>query len=102
MQQNYTFAKCIENLRFSNFPLYPEAEPSGNSLIKDLEPDELREVILELCKLTPKNKQFLQLYLQSSDSADIGSIINEAKKKIHGHFYGRSKFPKVDLSNARK
>src|SRR5699024_8978088 len=34
MQENYTFAKCIENLRFSNFPLYPEAEPSGNSLIK--------------------------------------------------------------------
>jgi len=76
--------------------------PSIKTLIKDLEPDELREVILELCKLTPKNKQFLQLYLQSSDSADIGSIINEAKKKIHGHFYGRSKFPKVDLSNARK
>src|SRR5699024_962404 len=34
MQENYTFAKCVENLRFSNFPLYPEAEPSGNSLIK--------------------------------------------------------------------
>ncbi|MDZ7692121.1 MAG: DUF6155 family protein [Balneolaceae bacterium] len=76
--------------------------PSIKTLIKDLEPDELREVILELCKLEPKNKQFLQLYLQSSDAVDIKSIVNEAKKKIHGHFYGRSMFPKVDLSNARK
>lgn len=67
------------------------------TLIKDLEPTELREVILELCELNPKNKQFLRLYLQSSDSVDI-----EAKKKIYDHFYGRSKFLKIDLSNARK
>lgn len=79
-----------------------QRSPSIKTLIKDLEPDELREVILELSKLTPKNKQFLRLYLQSSDSVDIESIVNEAKKKIHDYFYGRSMFPKTDLSNARK
>lgn len=79
-----------------------QRSPSIKSLIKDLEPDELREVILELSELTPKNKQFLRLYLQSSDSADIEAIVNEAKKKIHNYFYGRSKFLKTDLSNARK
>lgn len=76
--------------------------PSVKALIKDLKPDELREVILELSKLTTKNKQFIQLYLQSSAAIDIESIVNEAKKKIHGHFYGRSIFPKIDLANARK
>jgi len=79
-----------------------QRSPSIKALIKDLEPDELREVILELSKLSPKNKQFLKLYLQSSDAVDLESIVNEAKKKIHGHFYGRSMFPKADLSNARK
>jgi predicted CopG family antitoxin len=79
-----------------------QRSPSIRKLIKDLEPDELREVILELSKLTTKNKQFLQLYLQSSDAVDVESIVKEAKKKIHGHFYGRSMFPIVDLSNARK
>lgn len=76
--------------------------PSIKSLIKDLESNELREVIVELCKLNPKNKQFLQLYLQRSDSVDIESIVNEAKEKIHRYFYGQSMLPKVDLSSARK
>jgi len=76
--------------------------PSIKKLIKDLEPDELREVIFELSKLSPKNKQFLRLYIQSSDDVDLESIVNEAKKKIYGYFYGRSMFPKLDLSSARK
>jgi hypothetical protein len=76
--------------------------PSVRTLIKHLEPDELREVIIELSKLTPKNKQFLKLYLQSSDAVDVESIVDEAKKKIHGHFYGGKILPKVNLSAARK
>lgn len=75
---------------------------SIKSLIKDLEPDELREVIIELGKLSKKNKQFIHLYLQSSRDVNIDAIVKEAEKKIHSHFYGRSTFPKVDLANARK
>lgn len=76
--------------------------PSIRKLIKNLEPDELREVILELGKLSPRNKQFLKLYLQSSEAADVESVVNEAKKKIDGFFHGRGMLPKLDLSNARK
>lgn len=73
-------------------------EKSIKALLKDLEPDELREVIVELCKLSPKNKQFLELYLQGSSEADLNSILEDAKKKLHAHFYGRSQLPKLDGS----
>lgn len=76
--------------------------PSIRSLLKDLEPDELREVIVELSKLNKKNKQFLRIFLQSSDAVNLDAIVEEAKKKIHKYLYGRSTFPKVDLANARK
>lgn len=72
------------------------------TLLKDLEPNELREVIQELCKLSPKNKQFLELYLQGSDTVDLNSVVEEAKKKVHAYFYGRSLLPKLDLQSARK
>ncbi len=75
---------------------------SIRTLIKDLEPDELREVILELSKLSKKNKQFLEVFLQSSEAADVESIVSEAKQKIYNFFFGRSAFPKIDLANARK
>lgn len=77
-------------------------EKSLKALLKDLEPDELREVIVELCKLSPKNKQFLELYLQGSEATDLTALVEEAKMGIHGCFYGRSQFPKLDLRGARK
>ena len=77
-------------------------EKSIKALLKDLEPDELREVIVELCKFSPQNKQFLDLYLQGSSEADLSTILKEAKKKIRACFYGRSQFPKLDLRGARK
>jgi len=76
--------------------------PSVKSLIKDLEPSELREVIVELCKLNPKNRQFLQLHIQSSSKADVESITDEAKEKVYSHLYGRSMFPKINLKGARQ
>jgi hypothetical protein len=78
--------------------------PSVKSLIKDLEPDELREVIVELSKLNPKNKQFLRLYLQSSDAVDVDAVTEEAREKIYAHFYGnsRARYPKIELAKARK
>jgi Family of unknown function (DUF6155) len=77
-------------------------EKSLKALLKDLESEELREVIVELCKLSPKNKQFLELYLQGSGAADLTAIMEEAKAEIHRCFYGRSQFPKLDLRGARK
>jgi hypothetical protein len=77
-------------------------EKSVKALLKDLEPDELREVIVALCKLSPKNKQFLELYLQGSSEADLHAILADAKKKLHACFSGRSQFPKLDLQGARK
>ncbi|MGH7965830.1 MAG: DUF6155 family protein [Candidatus Binatia bacterium] len=77
-------------------------EKSLKVLLKELEPDELREVIVELCKLSPKNKQFLELYLQGSEATDLAAIVEEAKRELHGCFYGRSQFPKLDLRGARK
>ncbi len=77
-------------------------EKSIKALLKDLEPDELREVIVELCKLSPQNKQFLELYVQGSSEADLHAILEDAKKKLHACFYGRSQLPKLDLQGARK
>jgi len=76
--------------------------PSVKSLIKDLAPDELREVIAELCKLYPKNRQFLELHILSSNEANVEAITKEAKKKIYSHLYGNSMFAKIDLAGARK
>lgn len=49
-----------------------------------------------------RHRQFLQVYLQSSEAANTDDIVKGAKKKIYAHFYGQSKFPKIDLASARK
>ena len=74
---------------------------SVKSLIKELEPSELQEVIVELCKLSKQNRQFLELYLVDSQPANPELIVEEAKKKIYNQLYGRS-LPKLDLRAARK
>lgn len=76
--------------------------PSVKSLIKDLVADDLRDVIVELCKINPKNRQFLELHILSSNEANVEAINKEAKKKIYSHLYGNSMFPKIDLAGARK
>ncbi len=77
---------------------------SVKTLIKDLEPDELREVIVELCKLSRQNRQFIDLFLQGSDVASPEPIVEEGKKKIYACFYGRSGFPRdrIDLRGGRR
>lgn len=79
-----------------------QKSPSVKSLIKDLELSELREVITELCKLNPKNRQFLELHILSSNEANVETITEEGKKKIYSHLYGNSMFAKIDLAGARK
>jgi len=76
--------------------------PSVKKLIKDLEPHELKEVIVELSKLSKANKQFVQLFLQSSKDANVESVVTEAKKKIDSCLIGRGIYPKVDIRSGRK
>lgn len=61
--------------------------PTLRSLLKDLEPGELREVITELCKLTPKNRKFVEIFLHGSDTVDIAGMVLQAKNKIHACFF---------------
>lgn len=75
---------------------------SLTSLLKDLDRDDLQNVIAELCKLNPKNRHFLELHILSSSEANVESIAKEGKKKIHSHLYGNSMFPKIDLAGCRK
>ncbi|WP_116034935.1 hypothetical protein [Rhodohalobacter sp. SW132] len=79
----------------------PKSTPI-KSLLKDLDRDDLCDVIVELCKLNPKNRQFLELHVRSSNEANVESITKEAKKKIYSHLYGNSMFAKIDLAGARK
>ena len=74
---------------------------SIKTLIKDLQNEELRDIIIELSKLSKPNRQFIELYLLGSDTADPEPVAEEAKKKIYSHLYGRS-LPKLDLRGARK
>ena len=74
---------------------------SIKTLIKDLQAEELREIVVELSKLSKSNRQFIELYLLGSDEASPEPIFKEAKKNIYNHLYGRS-LPKLDLRGARK
>ena len=74
---------------------------SIKTLIKDLQAEDLREIIVELSKLSKPNRQFIELYLLGSDNANPEPIAEEAKKKIYNYLYGRS-LPKLDLRGARK
>lgn len=75
---------------------------SVRSLIRELEPDELREVIVELCRQSTKNRRFLELYVRSSGRADPEPVAAEAKEEIWRGFYGHGRLPKLDLRAARR
>ncbi len=73
------------------------------SLLADLQRDELLEIINELCKLSKKNKQFVEVFVQGSDAVDYSSIMEGAKKKIYGKFFTPSGNPRTPkLGEARK
>ncbi|AXJ00582.1 hypothetical protein CYPRO_1325 [Cyclonatronum proteinivorum] len=76
---------------------------SVRTLISDLEPEALREVIIALSNYSKKNEQFIKLFVQRSDEAYSKTVVDEAKNKIRLHFYGKSEFDlKLDLKSARK
>jgi hypothetical protein len=62
-------------------------KPNIKSLIKDLEKDELIEVIIELSKVSKQNDQFIRMFIQGSNTENIDSSIADAKKKIEAVFY---------------
>lgn len=74
------------------------------SILKNLDNNELMEIIIELSKINVKNKEFLEIFLKSSDEIDFNTIINDAKKKIYVHIYGRSIYSNncLKLKEAKK
>lgn len=76
--------------------------PSIRSLLKDLEAAELQDLIVELCKLNPKSRQFLELHMLSSDAVSPEPVVEEAQAAIYERLYGRGQFPKLDLRGGRK
>ncbi len=74
------------------------------TLLRDLDADALREVLTAVCKLTPQNRRYVELFLRSSDDVDIAAVLDEARRKIRTCFVattGRLR-PKPDLRRARE
>lgn len=72
-------------------------------LINDLERNELIEVILELSKISKKNEQFINLFIQGSNKGFREKIVREAKTKMKSIFFGRNGYPyeRINLKEAR-
>lgn len=63
------------------------------SLIKDLERDELIEILVELSRISKKNEQFIRLFIQGSDTRHKEKIVREAKVKLKSIFFGQGTTP---------
>ena len=56
--------------------------------LKGLEKEELIQIISELSKINPKNKEFLEVFLKSSDEINLEGMINVAKQKMYKFIWG--------------
>lgn len=74
------------------------------SLIKDLERNELIEVILELSKISKKNEQFIKVFIQGSNKEHREKIIKDAESKLKSIFFSRNGYPydHINLKAARE
>lgn len=73
--------------------------------LKVLEKEELIEIIIELIKLNPKNKQYVEVFMGCSDDIDFDIIVDKAKAKINRYVRGNgSPYGKIpfNLVEARK
>ncbi|MBM2813797.1 MAG: hypothetical protein HW421_559 [Ignavibacteria bacterium] len=70
----------------------------------ELEKEELIEVIIEMTKINPKNKEFLDVFLKGSDGINFDAMITDAKKKIYRFIYGTSVYSNnhLKLREAKK
>jgi hypothetical protein len=64
-------------------------------LIKDLEAEELREIILEAAGLDKKIEKYLRMFIAGSDKTTADDLLAEAYTKINSFFFNRRGFPKV-------
>lgn len=79
-------------------------KPTLKTLLAELEADDLREVVIELCKLSPQNKTFVELFLRGSDDVDTAALVRDITARVRACFFTgptRPK-PKPDLAQARK
>jgi hypothetical protein len=58
--------------------------------LKDLDKEDLIEIIVEMTKINAKNKVFLDVFLKGSDEINIEALVEEAKKKIYRYIFGSS------------
>ena len=81
----------------------PRATPL-RVLLRDLDADALREVVTALCKLTPQNRRYVELFVRGSDAVDTAAVLAEARGKLRACFVattGRVR-PRPDLRRARE
>jgi len=74
------------------------------AILKELEKDELIEIIIEITKINQKNKEFLEIFLNDSDEINFEKFITDAKKKIFRFIFGTSVYAnnQLKLREAKK
>ena len=60
------------------------------TILKELDNNELIEIIIEMSKINPKNKQFLNAFIMSSEEIDFEKILRVECQKIYTFIWGRS------------
>ena len=64
-------------------------KPTLRASLNLLEKEDLIEIILELSKFNPKNKNFIEISISGSDNINFDEIVKTAKSKIHTYIFGR-------------
>lgn len=82
----------------------PSRPAALTALLRDLEADDLREVIAELCKLNPQNRTFVELFLLGSDAVDTGAVLDAFSARLRTCFFSRTQHPRSrpELAEARR
>jgi hypothetical protein len=82
----------------------PSRPPSLAALLRDLDAEELREVVTELCRLSPQNRTFVDLFLLGSDDVDTAAVLEGVAAKLRACFFSRTQRPRArpDLAEARR
>jgi len=79
-------------------------KPSLKTLLADLEADDLREVVVELCRLNAQNRTFVELFLGGSDAVDTQAVLDTFTTRLRTCFLARTGSPKnrPNLAEARR
>jgi hypothetical protein len=67
---------------------------SIKQLIKDLEPDELREIITELARVNKKNQNFIRYFIHGINNSGVEELYKDAEQKIFNVFFKRNHIPR--------